>query len=133
MSKLEFVVNGVPVPQGSMRRSKHGAIIHSSAKLKAWRNAVRDAAILEAKRQGWRTCDAPCALSLTFLVPAPKRPMHPGHASTKPDLDKLVRGIGDALEGVVYSNDSRVVSINAGKYPCNPRSACVRVCVERAG
>jgi crossover junction endodeoxyribonuclease RusA len=34
---------------------------------------------------------------------------------TKPDLDKLVRSVGDSLSGVVYRDDSQVVQILARK------------------
>lgn len=34
---------------------------------------------------------------------------------SKPDLDKLVRGICDALQGVIYTQDSRVVQVITAK------------------
>jgi crossover junction endodeoxyribonuclease RusA len=33
----------------------------------------------------------------------------------RPDLDKLVRGVFDALTGVCFTDDSRIVALQAGK------------------
>jgi hypothetical protein len=33
----------------------------------------------------------------------------------KPDLDKLVRAVGDALTGILYRDDAQIVSLNASK------------------
>ena len=43
---------------------------------------------------------------------APKKVLYP---ATKPDLDKLVRSVGDALKGLAYEEDSRIVDIDARK------------------
>jgi crossover junction endodeoxyribonuclease RusA len=32
-----------------------------------------------------------------------------------PDLDKLIRGVGDALTGVIYDDDSQVIRVLAWK------------------
>lgn len=127
---LAFFVPGRPVPQGSMRRSKHGHIIHSNKALKSWRAAVREAAEVACMAQRWRVVDAPIALQLTFLLKAPQRPLHPELAATKPDLDKLVRGIGDALEGVVYTQDSRVVQTLSSKRYAHREGVSVAVEVQ---
>jgi crossover junction endodeoxyribonuclease RusA len=39
--------------------------------------------------------------------------------TTKPDLDKLLRGIFDGLTGVCFVDDSQIVSCEAGKYFCD--------------
>jgi Holliday junction resolvase RusA-like endonuclease len=58
-----------------------------------------------------------------FYVRRPKGlPKRWVHAIKKPDLDKLLRAIGDGLTGVVWRDDSQVISISATKhYGLDPR------------
>lgn len=51
-----------------------------------------------------------CDFVLKRPVSTPKRPPTPP-AIKKPDLDKLLRAIGDALKGTVYAEDSLIVEI----------------------
>lgn len=60
--------------------------------------------------------DAPVDLTVTFYLPrprsAPRRVLFP---ATKPDLDKLTRAVGDALKGIAYTEDSRIVDLHIRK------------------
>lgn len=104
---VKFFVPGVPVPQGSMSVF-NGRVVHSNShKLRAWRGAIR-AAVTEP------ITEQPVALGLCFVLPKPKTVRRPV-PSVKPDLDKLVRAVGDALEGTAYRNDSQIVSVVAEK------------------
>src|SRR3990172_3877538 len=110
MTTIGFFVSGVPAAQGSMRSPKAGVVLHSSGKLKVWRELV-----------GWKANEAiagrplmegPLALEAQFDFARPKR----GHGgelwkATTPDLDKLLRALGDAMEGVVYRNDAQIAEI----------------------
>jgi Holliday junction resolvase RusA-like endonuclease len=45
----------------------------------------------------------------------------PALVSTRPDLDKLVRAIGDALTGIIYRDDAQLAVVRAEKHygiPC---------------
>lgn len=64
------------------------------------------------------TLTGPIKLVIQFLMPRPasvsvkKRP----HPTVAPDLDKLARGVGDALKQAgVYKDDAQVVVIQATK------------------
>ncbi|HFG8772694.1 RusA family crossover junction endodeoxyribonuclease [Corynebacterium striatum] len=61
--------------------------------------------------------DQPVHLDVVFVMPARKREPDPGgwHTAT-PDLDKLIRAIGDALTmaGILH-DDSRIAAITATK------------------
>ena len=46
---------------------------------------------------------------------------------TKPDVDKLSRGILDALEGIVYEHDAQVSQCWGNKYFGSPARAEIRV------
>lgn len=72
----------------------------------------------------------PCQLALLFVFLRPKShyntkgqltPKSPALATSKSigDIDKLVRGILDALTTVLFDDDSQVVQINANKRYCS--------------
>lgn len=115
MERLEFYVPGVPVPQGSMKGfivKGHVNIVHSNAdKLKPWRKKIA-AAALEAA-DGRLFTDA-VAVLLDFHVPRPKT-VKRKHPTVKPDGDKYVRCVLDALTKTVYRDDGQVCVIHAEK------------------
>lgn len=108
-----FWVDGEPVSQGSMRSPKAGVVIHDSAKLKGWRDAIAWAA--KESMYGQPMLDQPVDLTCTFIFSKPKKPHHPHYADTALDLDKLIRAVGDALQGVVVKNDARIVRVSSAK------------------
>lgn len=110
-----FFVPGIPKPKGSMsgfsrKGSTKVAMVHSNSGTKGWQAAV--AAVAREHLAGLHT--GPVELMLSFGIPSPKRPRFTSPA-VQPDLDKLVRCVLDALEGVAYDNDSRVIAITAKK------------------
>jgi crossover junction endodeoxyribonuclease RusA len=49
-------------------------------------------------------------------MPRPKSlPKRVTHMTKKPDIDKLIRAVLDALKGVAWCDDSQVVSVYASK------------------
>jgi Holliday junction resolvase RusA-like endonuclease len=113
MAQLEIEVLGEPASQGS-HSVIHGRIVQvNSAKHKRWRNAVAFAA-MDLITDGWELLDEPLELSVIFYLPRPKTATREFPA-VMPDLDKLIRAVGDSLSGLVYVDDSRIVAINAQK------------------
>ena len=120
---LEMVVFGTPAPQGSKRfvgRSKagRGIMIESSAKVRPWREAVRQTAVADGLPG---PLDGPLRLDLVLTLPKPasapkKRQTWP---MRKPDLSKLLRSTEDALtDAGVWHDDAQVVEVLAAKrYP----------------
>ena len=107
---IEFQVNGLPIPQGSMKVI-NGHIIHSQGSaLASWRSQIA----LEAKKAGAKPHLEPTEIDLIFTMPRPKTVTR-DYPSVAPDLDKLVRAVLDALTSVAYRDDGQVVSINAHK------------------
>lgn len=106
---LSFVVYGVPAPQGSKEfkgfRNGKPVLKEQSDALSPWRKAVREMArqaILDwSSRTGntWAALDEPVMVSAVVTVPATAAATKRGdvYATGTPDLDKLERGIGDAL------------------------------------
>jgi crossover junction endodeoxyribonuclease RusA len=107
---IEFRADGVPVPQGSMKVI-NGRVLHSQGSaLAVWRSTIGFA----AKLAGAQVSDRPIEMTLVFIMPKPKtvKRIHP---TVPPDLDKLVRGVLDALTHICYADDAQVVSVNAHK------------------
>jgi len=123
MTDVHVFVPGVPAPQGSSkivtnRRTGRPLIIHDNERTEPWRDAIR------AKiREHWRTRTMvilhrgiPVSIDLEFVMPRRKREPATLEAHTrKPDTDKLVRAVLDALTNLIYDDDSQVVQIRARK------------------
>jgi crossover junction endodeoxyribonuclease RusA len=107
---IEFRVNGLPVPQGSMKVI-NGHIIHSQGSVLAvWRSTVA----LAAKTAGARPIEGAIVIECNFFMPRPKTVKRP-FPSVAPDLDKLIRGVLDALTAVAYVDDGQVCEIVSSK------------------
>jgi len=141
MSEVRFTAFVKPEPQGSSRafivKGKWGqqdrAIITSDNKdLKTFRGEVtREAirAIAAANMQrpmAAKHVPVSIELDLYFLKPqsvSKKRT----EMVVRPDLDKLCRGCGDSFTGVLYEDDSQVVSLTARKHYGAPERVEVTV------
>lgn len=115
---MHIRVYGDPAPQGSKTaRVVNGHVVmwESSKKLPGWRESVVMAAKVAFMENNRQTMLGPVSLHCTFFMPRPKSVTRQ-YPNTAPDLDKLLRGIGDALQiaGVV-SNDGQIVAITAKK------------------
>jgi Holliday junction resolvase RusA-like endonuclease len=116
MSETNFTISvtGDPASQGS-HAIMNGRIVQvNSKKHKAWRTAIVQACA-ESLPEDWVPLDEPVELIVNFYMSKPasvKRSL----PSVAPDLDKLIRSVGDALAiGGVYADDSRIVRISARK------------------
>lgn len=136
--RVEFFVNGLPAPQGSKRAFVVGGrarMVESSGKVKGWRQDIahRGArAWLDADFNG--PAEGPFAVHVTFYLPRPKshtgakglKPSAPRFPCGKPDADKLLRAVLDALTGIYYRDDSQVVdAIALKRYATGPIGARV--------
>lgn len=107
-----FFVPGVPRPQGSKDNLGNGRMRESSVGLAEWRHRVGYA----ANRIRGHDCkySGPVRVSIEFIMPRPKSlradELAPPHTHP-PDLDKLVRGVLDALTGTLLVDDALVTSL----------------------
>jgi hypothetical protein len=141
MTSFGFRVYGIPAPQGSKIpgvSSKTGKLFvreQSSKTLTPWRQDVKAAAQvargLPAGAAGpdelvgadsvanvIPTMTGPVVLVIDLWVPRPAsvKPAKRPYPVVAPDLDKYVRGIGDALKQAgVYADDAQVIGIKATK------------------
>lgn len=135
---LSFTAIGTPIPQGSMSAHYSGGQIrlHHKPELLVWRDIVALAARAEAKRHHVQLpLDGALAVRATFYLPRGKS-VRRSRPCVKPDLDKLVRAIGDALSGTqglpVIREDSRICRWDVEKRYAAEGSECgVKVTVFR--
>jgi Holliday junction resolvase RusA-like endonuclease len=116
--KVSFYVVGTPIPQGSKTIARRGTKTWlrdaNANRLRPWRHTVAAAA-----DQGV-TFDAPVKVTLSFVLPRPKRPRWLVPA-VKPDIDKLTRSTLDGLtDGGLLYDDSRVVELHVTKRYATP-------------
>lgn len=133
---LGFVVDGLPIGQGRISCYGKGRAVHSNDKqLQPWRKNVRAEALAAAEVEGWEMTELPVVLHARFYFPRPAihygsgrnsrtlRPGAPYFFTKTPDLDHLIRAIGDALAGAVINDDKQIVQVRAGKSYAGPDSA----------
>ena len=131
MPALTVQIEGVPVPQGSMVSNGYGrGMRHSNAtKLKPWRSHII-AVLIEHKPDDWDP-SRPISATATFRFPRPQshygtgrnvnrlKASAPDHHITKPDTDKLMRSVGDAVEqSGLARGDQQITSWNVAKRWC---------------
>lgn len=118
---ITFTTFGTPVPQGSMRAfmpkgARFPTVTSDNKATRPWRHdivaAAHDALKGRAPLEG-----VAVEVAVVFFMPrpqsAPKRVTEP---AKKPDLDKLVRALLDALTAAgVWRDDGQVVSVHARK------------------
>lgn len=129
--KRSFFVAGVPVPKGSAKAfmnkgMKFPAVVQDNAeKQKPWASLIGYSAqwaLIECVNTGAMKLD------VTFFMPRPKshygtgknsetvKSTAPAYHTSKPDLDKLVRCVKDALTGIAWKDDSQVSAVFARKF-----------------
>lgn len=123
---IRFTVYGDPAGKGSTTAfyspKKKRTFTHSPKSTVKWEQAVNFRAQEHAPEGG--LLDGPLHMELRFFLPKPKSAPKTRRTwpDKKPDLDKLIRAVGDALTNVIYKDDARVVSVTASKdYDATPR------------
>lgn len=109
-SELTLTIIGLPAPQGSKRHVGNGRMIEASNKVGPWREAVVQAVSARfAELDDYTRFTEPVQIDVEFYLPRPKtvRRLWP---SVPPDLDKLERGLFDALTiAGVWADDALVI------------------------
>jgi len=134
-----FTVNitGLPVAQGSLvprGNGRPGLRYPNEVSLKAWRHMIISE-VTAARPDNWQPT-SPVTITATFRFPRPAnhygtgrnrgclKPTAPPWKTTKPDLDKTLRSVGDSLEqaGLILG-DQQIIGINAAKRYTNDNEA----------
>lgn len=134
-TELFFSVFGDPAPQGSKKHVGNGRFVEVSKKVKPWRTAVKAAYQMAVQETGdWSMFDGPVEIDVVFYLQRPvsvsksKRPL----PIVPPDLDKLERGLFDALtEAGVWMDDSLVVVSSSRKVYADQRGPGAAISVRK--
>jgi Holliday junction resolvase RusA-like endonuclease len=125
---LHFDVAGLPAPQGSKKafvnpRTRRAIIVDANpTTLRSWRQDVIEAA--KHARGNSVPLDGSLSLLVTFWLPRPQahygtkglKVNAPTYSRTKPDIDKLLRAVMDALTiAGVWTDDARVGRVTMEK------------------
>lgn len=147
--KIVLEVLGSPAPKGSARAmmiAGHARLVPSGSNVNRNRLRSWDTAVREAAREAVGSCTSPpfvgvpLRITIVFRLARPSghwgkgglRPSAPPYPITKPDVSKLVRATEDSLIGVVFDDDSRVVSLFVEKNYSTPGNEGATIVVEAA-
>lgn len=124
-ASIAFLVLGKPQPQGSKTKGRYGNIREANTNLQPWRDSVAWTAKKAMTEQEVEQFTGAVELQVEFMFARPKSHYTtkgaltknaPMDHTSKPDLDKLVRSIGDSLVAAgLLRDDSLVVRVKAGK------------------
>jgi Holliday junction resolvase RusA-like endonuclease len=128
--ELTVTVAGKPATQGSKNRGRNGGMYEANEGLEAWRRAVALTVRAALPAADWppEVRGGPVAATVVFLLARPAdhyrtgryagmvKDSAPLHPATRPDVDKLIRAVLDALttSGAI-KDDGRVVTLAAVK------------------
>ena len=133
MNEIQFIVRGVPVPQGSTRAfvvGKRAITTNKTPALVAWRHAIATEARLHAPPSLWEgALNVTCSFQFEPLKSRKKQGMT--HFQ-RPDIDKLLRAVLDACTGVIWKDDAQVQILRGQKVYQSPPlcSIWIRRCVH---
>lgn len=123
----EFTIPGIPVPQGRARRGR-GKTMYDPPKSRAYKEYVSLVAMKHKPKELYEEAlfmrakiYRPIPKSMTkkdrkLAIAGIKRPI------VKPDNSNYIKGIEDALNGIIYKDDSQIVDHDISKfYSDDPR------------
>jgi len=134
LAVLDVRVFGLPIAQGRPRArafQHHGATrvsVYDPATSRDWKRTVL-AQVLPQKPPA--PVEGPLVMVVEFLMPRPQSlPKRETFHVKRPDVSNMIKAIEDALNGIVYRDDSQIVDLRATKtYSPSPG---VRIRIERA-
>lgn len=130
MSPITFRVHGHPVPQPRTKSRGFNAggktfIKHYTPdsgqpgnSIKEWKEAIRQEA---EKHRPQALLDGPLKVKARFIILKPKsKPKRVIYPAVKPDVDNLIKAVWDVLNGLLYRDDSQIVSCQVEKVYGDP-------------
>lgn len=126
---IEFTVLGSPVAQARGRavamKNGKGIRVYDPKNVKDYKSKFYSAACEVAPAV---PIDEPIAVWLDIYVERPASwPKRRTQACTKPDVDNFAKAALDAMESVIYKNDSRIVSLIVEKHLSDKPRVDVRI------
>lgn len=127
---IEFIIPGDPVPQGRPRAGRAGRriVMYDPKESREYKRYVS----LIARQHAPKTLlKGPLSVEMKIYRKIPKSTTKKDRALisegikrpvTKPDTDNYTKSVLDALNGIIYKDDSQVTDLYASKYYSdNPR------------
>ena len=115
---VSFEVVGIAQPKGSTKAfmpkgARFPIVTSDNPRVKDWQHAIA----AQAQTVGAGALFAGgVTLAVAFFLPRPvSLPRRVVAHVRRPDLDKLIRAVSDALIGILYHDDSQVCEIRASK------------------
>ena len=106
-------------------RGKH-PVVYTPTKTREWEHLIK----LVAQGKVKTLMTGPLEIDVSFFLPRPKSlPKKIAYHTKRPDLDNLLKSVLDALNGVVFKDDSQVVAIQAYKYYVLPHLAVPHITI----
>ncbi len=104
MPEYHFIIPIEPEGKKEARRTRFGVYKHPDTR------RVMELIAQSVKEQyAGQPLDGPLRLVILAYKTRPKSKPKEVYADTKPDYDNIEKLIGDALEGILWVNDSRIV------------------------
>lgn len=138
---VTFKVEGNPVGKQRARYAKRGnhVMAYTPEKTRTYESLIKDAAIVAMGAS--EPLESPVSLYLYIRVPIPtsatKKRLEAiskgdEKPTKKPDASNVLKSVEDAMNGVVYKDDSQIVNIHVTKVYSSQAGVdiCVKECLE---
>lgn len=117
---VSFSVFGEPKSKGSLKpflhpRTRKIIMLPAAKGLRAWEGAIRTEAQKHAEQGVFFGGPIRILVTFTFARPKSVSVKKRAHMTVAPDCSKLVRGVEDAMIGILFRDDSQIVEIHARK------------------
>jgi crossover junction endodeoxyribonuclease RusA len=128
---VKFTVYGKPQPQGSVRAfmpkgARFPVVTSDNKALKSWRQEIASVAMVEMNGTAMHT--GPMHVMASFMFARPNSlPKRITRKTTKPDVDKLLRGLLDAMTGIVFRDDAQIIVASISKQFGEPERTEVEI------
>lgn len=110
---IDIVFHGTPIGKARPRfgRAKNGNVVtYTPAKTKYFERDLRSLA--QVAMMGKTVLEGPVKVTITAYF---SRKTKTGWHTSRPDLDNIVKAVLDALNGIVFDDDSAVCELVASK------------------
>lgn len=124
----QLTIDGVPVAKGRPRFGRYGT--YTPKKTQEYEEYVKMCWL--AKYGSVQPLQQSLEVNIAFYLPIPKSVNKKQRAemldgkikhTKKPDIDNLIKSVLDALNGIAYSDDSKIIKVAAEKqYSEKPRT-----------
>jgi Holliday junction resolvase RusA-like endonuclease len=120
MNEIKFTIPGDPVGKARPRATSAGPYVrmYTPKKTAQYEELVRHC----FRQSGGKMLSGPVCLEAKLYLQMPKslsqkkqRELAYSNCEKKPDIDNVIKIIGDALNGIAYKDDSSIVSVTATK------------------